>query len=420
MNEYSFRAALLALFLVTGNPAVGAMIDADFDAGKQAYGNGDYGSALVFFESARDTGLESPAIHYNIAVTQYKLKRYAAAAASFELIARRFPQMRGLAEYNLGLTAARLGNEADARAHFRNAYELSAADRTLRALAAQQLRAIEPGIRRASRWSGAFGVRAGNDDNVALLDDSVLPSGTTTDSPLTDVFATVSGPWTGRSGFRVEGSAYFLKYFDADDFDQSEINGGVFYEWRPRRWRLQVGVQASTGTIGGDAYDRKMGPGARVVRYLGPSASIDLRYRYDDVTEAESIYAGLAGTRQILDARYRWYRDDHRLQLRYVLETNDRDDAGVSPDRNRFGIDYRYQPETGLGFEAELLLRNSDYDDIATPREEDLTTLRGAATYRWRDDWLVLLEFRNSNNDSSDSVYDYDRSQVTLGVLKYF
>jgi hypothetical protein len=108
-------------------------------------------------------------------------------------------------------------------------------------------------------------VRAGYDDNVALLDETVLSAGTTTDSPMAEVFAAFSGPWTGRSGLRVEGSAYLLNYFDADDFDQSEVQGGVFYEWRPRHWRLQLGVQAGTSAIGGDAYDREVGPRACAV-----------------------------------------------------------------------------------------------------------------------------------------------------------
>ncbi len=420
MNSNAVRAVLAALILMLHGSAFGATIVADWDAGKQAFRGGDYASALVFFESARDAGLNGPAVHYNIAVSQYKLARYGEAEATFELIARRFPKMRALAEYNLGLTANRLGDDADAREHYRKAYELSSDDQTLRVLASRQLRVLEPELRTASRWSGVFGVRAGNDDNVALLDETGLPAGTTTDSPLAEMFASFAGPWIGRSGLRVEGSAYLLKYTDADNFDQSELRGGLFYEWRPRNWRLQLGVQASTGAIGGDAYDRKTGARVRVVRYLSRNANIDLRYRYDDVTEADSVFAGLAGSRQQFDTRLRWYRDGHRLQLRYALETNDRLDAGMSPDRNRFRFDYYYQPEHGLGFEAGLGLRNSDYSQLATPREEDLTTLRGALTYMFRNQWLVLFEYRNSSNDATDPAYSYDRGQFTLGALKYF
>ena len=414
------RAALAVLLLTLSTTAISATTTEDWDAGKQAFQGGDYASAVIFFEIARDAGLKGPAVHYNIAVSQYKLGRYSAAKATFQLIARRYPKMRGIAEYNLGLTADRLEAPADAREHFRNAYELSHADRKLRALASRQLRELEPEVRLASRWTGAVSVRAGNDDNVALLDEAGLTAGTTTDSPMTDVFVSFSGPWNGRSGVRLEGSAYLVKYVDADDFDQSEIRGGVFYEWRPRDWRLQFGVQASTGAIGGDAFDRKAGVRARVVRYFSRNASVDLRYTYDDVSEADSIFAGVAGTRQQFDARYRWYQDGHRLQFRYRLETNDRLDPGVSPDRHQFGVDYRYQPERGFGFEAGFNRRNSDYDELATSREEDLTTIRGAVTYTFRNNWLALFEYRNSSNDSTDATFSYDRGQATIGVLKYF
>jgi hypothetical protein len=138
------------------------------------------------------------------------------------------------------------------------------------------------------------------------------------------------------------------------------------------------------------------------------------------VSEADSVFAGIAGTRQQFDARYRWYQDGHRFQLRFRLETNDRLDPGVSPDRSQFGADYRYQPERGFGFEAGINLRNSDYDELITSREEDLTTFRGAVTYTFRNNWLALLEYRNSSNDSSDPTFSYDRGQATLGALKYF
>ena len=415
----NFRVAVLAILVALAGTAAATTTE-DWSAGKQAFQAGDYESALLFFMTARDAGLEGPAVHYNIGVSQYKLGHYSAAQQKFALIARRYPKMRGLAEYNLGLTANRMGERANARAHFLKAFELSPDDRKLRILASRRLRELEPEVRTAARWSGAFGVRIGNDDNVALLDEAGLPAGTTTDSPMTDVFASFSGPWNGRSGLRLEGSAYLVKYVDAGEFDQSEIRGGVFYEWRPTNWRLQIGVQASTGTIGGDAFDRKTGARVRAVRYLNRNSAIDLRYNYDDVTEADSIFAGLAGTRQQFDARYRWYRDAHRFQLRYRLQMNDRFDPGVSPDRNRFGMDYRYQPEQGFGFEAGISLRNSDYKDLATPREEDLTTFRGALTYMFRDNWLVLLEYRNASNNSTDETFSYDRSQFTLGALRYF
>lgn len=419
MNFRLIRIATLSVLLASSSLAA-ATIAEDWEAGKQAFSAGDYESAIVFFETARDAGLDGPAVHYNIAVVQFKLERFTAAQYTFETIARRFPKMRGLAEYNLGLVARRLGENNKAREHFLSAYELSPDNREIRVLASRQLRGIQPEVRTASRWTGAFGARAGHDDNVALLDEAGLPAGTTTDSPMLDLFGMFRGPLNTRNGFRAEGSAYLVKYLDANDFDQAEFRGKAFYEWRPSDWRVQFGIHAAAGMVGGDAFDRKVGTNARVVRYLGDSSAIDLRYTYDDVSEAESVFAGVAGSRQQFDTRYRWYGNGHQIQLRYLFESNDRLDPGASPDRNRFAFDYRYRPESGLGYEAGVDLRSSEYDEVAIPRTEDLLTLRAALTYMFRNDWLFLVDYRNAENDSSDPTFSYDRGQFTLGAMKYF
>jgi opacity protein-like surface antigen len=282
------------------------------------------------------------------------------------------------------------------------------------------LRELEPDVRVASRWSGAFGARLGNDDNIALRDELELPAGVTAESAMSDVFASIQGPWNGRSGFRFDAGAYLVTYFDADDFDQSEFRGGVFYDWRPNDWHVQLGIHASAGTLGGDAFDRKVGMRARFVRYIGGNGAIDLRYTYDDVSDADSLFVGIAGTRQQVDARYRWYSEDHGVQLRYWLETNDRLDPGVSPDRHRIAIDYRYQPGEGIGYEAGIDIRDSDYDELTTPREEDLVTFWATLTYMFRSNWQVVLEYRGSDNDSTDDTFSYNRSLVTLGAMKLF
>jgi tetratricopeptide (TPR) repeat protein len=391
-----------------------------WEVGRLAFENGDYASALASFVAARDAGLDGPAVHYNIAVSQYKLGRYRQAAQTFGLLADRFPAMRGLAEYNLGLVSYRLGESAGARRHFLRAYELSSDEPKIRILASQRLRELGPEVRSAPRWRGALGIRAGHDDNVTLRDEAGLPAGTTTESPMIDFFAVIQGPWDGRNGVRFDGSIYTIKYFDASDFDQSELRGAVFYDWRPGEWRFQAGVHASTSTLGGDSFDRKAGVHARAVRYLGRSAAIDLRYAYDEVSDGDALFAGIEGSRQQLDLRYVWHTDGHRVQLRYWLERNDRADPAVSPDRNRLGLDYGYRPGRGLGYEAGIDLRNSDYGDLVTPRDEDLLTLWGAVTYTFATDWTVLLEYRVADNDSTDETYSYDRSQVTLGLQKIF
>jgi hypothetical protein len=327
--------------------------------------------------------------------------------------------MEGLAEYNLGLVANRQGRRDDAALHFLRAYKVSDNEK-IKILASNRIRELEPEQRTISRWSSAFGIRAGNDDNVALRDEAGVPVGTTTESPMVDAFASVIGPRNGRDGLRFRGSAYIIKYADADDFDQSELQAGGFYEWRRRNWRAEFGAHATTSTLGGDSFDRKLGADARIVRYFGDNNVVDLRYTYDDVSEGDAVFAGITGSRQRIDARYRWYRQTHRVQLRYVVESNDRIDPGVSPERTAFIADYRFRPLQGIGYEAGVELRNSDYAETATPRDEELLSLFGTLSYAFSNDWSILLNFRRSENDSTDPVYSYDRLQFTLGAMKIF
>lgn len=409
--------AFIILLLATTAAAAPA---ADWEAGKQAFGDGDYVTALTFFEAARDAGMDTPAVHYNIAVSQYKAARYRQSAQTFAMIGQRFPAMRGLAEYNLGLVSLRLGNEPDARRHFLRAWESSPDYPEIRVLASRQLRELEASAPPASRWRGALGLRAGHDDNVALRDEAGLPLGTTTESPMADFFAIVQGPWDQGSGIRFDASVYSVKYFDADEFDQTEVRGAVFYDWRPNAWRLQIGAHAAASTLGGDSFDRKAGAHALVARDLGPDAVIDLRYTYDDVSDADVIFAGIKGDRQLVELRYRWYYGGHRVQLRYARETNDRLDPAVSPERNRLSVDYAFRPARGFGYEAGIDVRNSEFDQLATPREEDLLTIWGALTYGFAEQWTAVLDYRVADNDSTDPTYSYDRTQVTLGFMRTF
>ena len=415
----SYQGALFALFvcLILAGPA--SAETGDWAAGQAAFAAGDYEAALSHFEKARNDGHQGPAVHYNIAVTQYKLERYADAGATFRLIASRFPKMEGLAEYNLGLVANRQGRRDDAALHFLRAYDISD-DEKIRIMASRRISEIEPEMRTTSSWSSVVGVRAGHDDNIALRDEAGVPVGTTAESPMIDAFASITGPRTGRDGLRFAGSAYLVRYTDADEFDQSELRVGSFYEWRRRNWRAELGAHATTSTLGGDSFDRKLGGDVRLVRFFGDNNVLELRYAYDDVSEGDDVFAGIAGWRQRLDTRYRWYSHAHRVQLRYVVETNDRLDPSVSPARNAFIADYRFRPISGFGYKVGIELRDSTYEELSTPRVEDLASIFGTLSYTFANDWSVLLDFHVTRNESTDPIYSYDRNQFTLGAMKVF
>ncbi len=132
------------------------------------------------------------------------------------------------------------------------------------------------------------------------------------------------------------------------------------------------------------------------------------------------MFSGIEGSRQRIEARYLWFSGDRQLLARLQLETNDRTDPGVSPDRFRLGIECRFLPLSGWGIEAGAEYRSSDYDDLDPARTEDLITLKLGFTRMLNEDWQMLLEYLYSDNDSSDSTFTYDRNRITVGVMRIF
>jgi tetratricopeptide (TPR) repeat protein len=411
-----FIAVLSVLF---GEYAYAASAET-WAAGQSAFVDGDYVAALRSFESARKSGLDTPAVHYNIAVCNFKLDDFVSAGDEFRLIANKYPQMRGLAEYNLGLVARRLGDEPKARQHFLIAYQASPDNETVRILASKMLRETETSDSTALRWTGSAGLRVGHDDNVALRDEIALPAGAATASPMADIFGSVRSPWNGRQGLRLDGSAYLVRYSDAEEFNQSDIQARLYYQIRLDDWQIDLGGHASAGTLGGDAFDRKTGGSAQAIWFVGQKSTLNFRYVHDDISNTDPAFAGIRGSRQQVGARYKLYSGEHKFILRYWSEINDRIDPAVSPTRTRVAAEYRFAPESGWGYETGISIRNSDYDDLATPRKEELLTVRAGLTHLLFSNWFVLLDYRYSENDSSDPLFSYDRNQISLGVLTTF
>jgi len=418
--SYRTIAGLAAIVTLTIAASALAESTDDWRAGQTAYQQGDYASALLSFQSARDSGLDGPAVHYNIAVCHFKTGDLDKARQTFILIVDRFPEMRGLAEYNLGLIARRTDDMETARQHFLRAYQQSANNETVRILASRMLGLTEPEDSAVPDWNGAIGLRVGHDDNIALRDEFGLPAGQSAESPFADFFASVQGPWPGQDRISVDGNFYLVRYFDADDFDQSEFRGRVFYSWQPNSWQLEFGVHASSGYIGGDSFDRRLGLGLRVFRDLGQKASVDVRYNFDDVSDTNSLFAGIDGTRHQFDARYRWYIENHGLLLRYRAESNDRSDPGVSPTRSQIGAEYRYQPDSRWIYEAGVYVRSSSYDDLLVRRDEDLLSFHAGLSRSLPDNWFVSVDYRYSDNDSSDVTFSYSSTQISTGLMKIF
>jgi hypothetical protein len=253
-----------------------------------------------------------------------------------------------------------------------------------------------------------------------LRDDLGVPAGTTTDSPIVDFFGSLQGPFPAKNGFQVDASAYVIRYLDSDDFDQSVIRLGGVYEWRGSQWNALYGLHFSHSTLNGDGFDDTVSASVDAGRRLSSDSRLSIRLQYDDVNASDSIFAGIDGSRWRFDARYHWFVDDKSLLLAYQFESNDRDDPGVSPHRNRITIDYRYRPASGWGFEISGQYRSSKFDDLTPSRTEDLTTVRTGLSRMLPAGWQALAQYQYSDNDSTNDLFSYQRNLFSIGLLKIF
>jgi uncharacterized protein (PEP-CTERM system associated) len=145
-----------------------------------------------------------------------------------------------------------------------------------------------------------------------------------------------------------------------------------------------------------------------------------MRLHYDDIRGARARFDGIDGSRTRFHLRYRWHRLSHSLSLRIGLEENDRQDAGVSPSRQHVRASYYYQFGAAWETESGIAFRRSDYDDLTIPRTEDLTSVILGVHYDFGNGWQSSLRYQYSDNDSSDSLFSYNRNVVTLGVQRLF
>jgi len=394
--------------------------DAAWGVGLLAFQKGEYSTALSAFETALASGQTGPAVHYNIGVCQFQTGQYAAAAETFAFISQKYPKMRALAEYNRGLVAYKQNKTRTAERHFLVSYQLSTEDEKLRILASTMLRRVNPDTQQPTAWFGAFGATAGYDDNIVLRDEVGLPADVAAESTFIDAFATISSPIPGLHGVNFDGNAYLISYLDNDDFNQGGLNAGLSYNWTGVDWQARIGANAGYSTLGGDAFDDSRNLDVRLIRTISAHSSFEFRFRFADVGAANPDYAGIGGSQQRLGIRYRWDQNGKRFEITYVAENNDRDDPGVSADRDRFRLSYRYDLNAAWTAEFGGDFRVSRYGDLAPERTEDRVILKAGICRSFRSGWRALAQYQHSTNSSTDDTYSYTRNQISLGLLKVF
>jgi tetratricopeptide (TPR) repeat protein len=89
-----------------------------FEEGNRLYRDDLYWAALLRYRQAAEEGLDSPLLHYNEGVANYRAMQYTRASQSLER-ALVDPGLRVAAQYNLGLNSYAAGNNEEALRWFR-------------------------------------------------------------------------------------------------------------------------------------------------------------------------------------------------------------------------------------------------------------------------------------------------------------
>lgn len=394
---------------------------AAFEAGESAFSAGDYAAALRAFERARDAGASSAAVHYNIGVSQYRLGEYAAAAETFRGIAARFPRMREVADYNLGLALTELGRVSGARTAFARA--LGGDDDKVARLAAAMLERLGPApadAREPRSRVALVDVAAGHDDNVALVDELSVPSAAFLESPFLEAVGYVNAPFGDADRFGVEATGYWVDYRDASAYDQLALRLGFDYRPVDGARRVTVGPYYERSELGGTGFEQRFGVELEVATRVGERGALSFRFGAADVDALGARYAFAAGDQRRAEVRFRAPLASGVFTARYGWEDSDRAAASVAAVRDRVRLGWRRR--LGARWEAglELGYRDSRYDELATPRTEKRRRLAFDFARDVTSGWQLTGTLSFTDNSASDPVYAYEREVFSLGMRKVF
>lgn len=441
-----------------------------FQQGISASRSNDYQQAVVAFEKAQQAGMDITALHYNLGVSYYKLGRYAEAEMSFKRLIDR-PKMTSLAHYNLGLVALKQQDNEKAKAWFGQSLATTD-DSKLLALNKKALRQLGISISSVNmgsgpespEWHGMISTSYGWDDNVGLDGDERADVSRVSDTAY-GLFAKATTYLSGErnNGYRLDVVADILKYDENkplnNDFNAYRVSFAKEQLWG--EWKTRVRARFQQDHFGGEPYSHQIGLELRGKTAVSSRSTLQVRYRYIDISAQSTRFDYIVGTRQQFRARFYLGKRRSATRFEYRLDVNDREDLTIgnvaaedadskfrstSPTRHSFRIT-KFLPIQGKwSGELDLRYRNSQYkdDDILVndyqqlnldkrvtryQRQEDQYRLGIKLNYAYSKDLDLYTEYRYTDNQSNRMEYvgttlqettKYNRTQVTIGLMWFF
>ena len=419
---------LAPLCAVTGDPG-----RVHFERGVEASRDGSYKEALKSFQQARNEGLDSATLHYNIGVVLFRLERLDEAGIAFRRAAEG-EELRGPGLYNQGLVAL-AQEKTDAAAGFFAAAVAEARTDQIRDLARRQLARLDESPTPVDMLSTRawISLAGGYDTNPVLEADnrSIRENGVAFLDALLWGDIRVTPPQ--HPDVRLEGLAALRRHEGESAADYHFLEAGVAWHGTAGPWRLVPALRVNAVTLGNDTVERRVLLALEGTRQVTGPVSLRLNAELaralggSDYRQLDGHRHGLQVGLQDRDAGLPWL-------MRYELVYEDRvglehDNGFESRSPLRHGLTLGLDPRlTGPAWlELRLAYRESRYRE--RDREADGSSLRRrdrrlrasiGVNRRLSQDWNGFLRLAWMDNRSRVEAFEYTRTELMLGVDRTF
>ena len=417
----TFKYLPVVILLVFISKHAFATAEDDFEKGVVFFKQQNYQDASKFFNLAYKKGLATPALLHNLGVTYFKLEQYPQAKNYFEL-ARNFPDYNMLAEYNLGLVAKKQNNMSQANKHF-SLVRKQGGDSKLAKLARIQLGEKPPEDLQKS-WSAYLSLEYGHDDNITVVSDTAI---TRKQSNYAYVFANADYQILGdaKTGLTIEGDISSFDYTAYNQYDSSKYQLAIIADLQLGSFANSLGVSKIHETYADQDYQTIRRFTASTHTYISAYNRLRFRYTHDDISIDNPLYAYLDGTRQRFRTELRNKQANHYFKIYHELETNDRRDttaASFSPTRNKFRIYYEYALTPSFNVGANYIYRISTYPRKAGAlyREDTRQVGELRLSYQLSDSWKVRASIEQTDNESTNPSYTYQKEITSISFIALF
>jgi hypothetical protein len=395
-----------------GTHAAAGDAQARFAEARSAFEAGDFSRALSLYEQCLASGMQGPAVHYNIGVAAFRAGNLSRAESAFQEVART-PAMAALAHYNLALVALKRGDERAAR---RWLERVETSDEKLANLAKSRLDEL-PKASASSDWSLYARSGAGYDGNVALRSASIDTTGSGRDDAFGELM--LAGSYSLLPSWRIDGAVGLLRYADLDEFNQNAMSFGVAHVMDLAGWHLEPGLYLTQFSLGGDVYERSAAASAEASRPFSDHGQLRAQLRVSAVN-GEGQFSGLSGSRSELGLRYEWKGlPAWRFGAQARAEFNNSEDEAFASRWIEMGADARWSVSPRWTLVAGATLRQTRHPAQPTIQDawdDDRTAFRVEATRLLWEYAQLFVRYEHENNRSPIPENDYDRDWVAVSI----